>query len=258
MCLDILTEQLPINSIPKPLIADHDIICYKVFDLNDYESDEDREKPYEPKLRTPYQRALLKAGVRYIDYCETDPKVRVAIPMYQSNDCIRDEVEEPTTTDSWEVGFGMIHSYARFEDAMNDVNDCSGNIIMYAIIPKGAKYYYGTFCGMGAYASSELIVTENAAFYSDYLYFVKENVRRHNPDIAPDEITEIWMKEYKLPLAKRDIIVKAFHIPLDDEGLFRLQKMETLKMEDLIYNKEEKIELCRAPYDVYSEINIPF
>ena len=73
-------------------------------------------------------------------------KFKVEIGNTYTSELIREE---------YEVSIGL-HSFAKLKDCKND----GSGVYVRCIIPKGAKYYRGTFFGNSSYASDTLIYKE--------------------------------------------------------------------------------------------------
>ena len=141
MCLRIderiHTEKLKgLYNEPKYFVAKSDIVCYKrlnpVFD-----------EKYQ--YRTPYQDAkvLFDEGKAKI----VSSKYGLYSPFSTTYDY------------SWSITEG-VHSYISFDDSYSCL---CGQFVFIAVIPKGSKYYIGTW---GDIVSDELIVFEDSkAFY---------------------------------------------------------------------------------------------
>lgn len=130
MCLKLSKE----NANAK--IADHDIVCYKLmYGYCDDNGNVGIVSPYQ-NTRHPFNKTIAANGKVVKDYWNE-------------------------MCDFLVIGKGVIHSYSFLEGAMDDMeNYFDGNIIFKAIIPKGTKYYVGDFCGIPAFGSKKLIITD--------------------------------------------------------------------------------------------------
>lgn len=212
MCLTVYTKN---SKTPEPKIAENDIHCYKILTINDWENfDEKFDKDFQ--LTTPYRNFEMEPGGHYEEKEEN-------FIMSQRNYVTDDKNEY----DAWEVGEGMFHSYASIEDAVQDVVEfCDGNIIFHAIIPKGAKYFAGEFGAIVGYASNEIIITENVAFFDDYFELL---------DSASMDEGESIEVLYRNELNNRDKIVEKYNLPLNEDGYIDKEKLMALSLDELNY-----------------------
>ena len=210
MCLTVYAKK---NETPEPKIAENDIHCYKILSINDWENFEEKfDKDFQ--LKTPYRGFEMEAGKHY----EEKEENLVVSRRYHYDD---DE------NDPWEVNEGMFHSYASIEDAVQDVVEFQdGNIIFHAIIPKGAKYFAGEFGSVGGYASNEIIITENVAFFDDYFELL---------DSASMDEGESIEVLYRNELNNRDKIVEKYNLPLNEDGYIDKEKLMALSLDELNY-----------------------
>ena len=109
---------LKITRDSKELTAETDIKCYKFL-----------LKYNENGLMTPFQSAKVKIGGRYKS------------KLINSNNTI-------------EIG---LHSFVNSFDCEFYQIGLKNSEVVECIIPKGSKYYIGTFKGYASYASSEII-----------------------------------------------------------------------------------------------------
>ena len=126
----------------KLIVADKDIVCYKI--LLQY-PDGTYHSPYQ---RLPYELNKLM--------CDS-----VNVWKYRSDK-------------TWNVGAGGFHTFAKFDEVKKafDENFSDGlypgfnPVIVKCFIPKGTKYYYGSFSFLfcaekyESYASKKLMVTD--------------------------------------------------------------------------------------------------
>ena len=125
MCLNL------INGVHE-YIAESDIICYKhIIKRSDYKS-----------RVTTYRYFPVKIGVLY----ESELKINT---------------DQSYRGTSFEVNVGL-HSFKNLNACIDDSESEEGSsyllktYICECVIPKGSKYYIGTFCGMEGYASDKL------------------------------------------------------------------------------------------------------
>jgi hypothetical protein len=120
------------HGIPKE--AKRDIICYKLLYHNEVTN----------KWSTPFRGDVVFLGA-----------------------LINSELQEARNwyDDGGEIEIG-IHSYAKFKDAVKDLydkwyTDKIGSkypmVLVRSKIPKGSKYWVGTFCCMKSYCSDQII-----------------------------------------------------------------------------------------------------
>ena len=201
MCLYFINKEHT-KGVPKPLIAEEDIVCYKMAKIYiDSKTRIDEETGLEVDdskiyTYTPYKEYNLIPGKKIVD-------------KHQTN------IESGIISNSWIVGGGMFHTFARPPYIHGDIRgewDVEYKIVLYAIIPKGAKYYEGTFGVNDAYASKELIITKNVADIID---------------------CEVFSEEFPYEYKHKDLIYKTFNVPLDKNGYVDKSKMIGLKVEDL-------------------------
>ena len=192
---------------PKPMIAEKDIICYKVLRVSNH-------CPEYQKITTPYCTYPITIKKKHCIDEEESPIVEFD---YSRGD-----------SEFWQVGSGMFHSFAKFDDAMEEADSWSNDflideqrmtfLVFYAIIPKGAKYYKGTFelSSYGkkyeAYASNELIICENAGYIG----------RESGCELPESENAKEQI----------DFICKQFHLKNPENH------DDCVEYEDLIYDKE--------------------
>ena len=139
MCLTIFASKDINEGNIQPIIADHDIVCYKV--LN-YEFGAYNSKPI---FESIYQNMCIQLGNRYNNH------QRVDVVVVNEDD---DDIE-------YEVGGGFYHSFEYLTDAIEEMYEsCTTAIVVKCIIPKGTEYYQGTFCCDDSYASRSIIYTE--------------------------------------------------------------------------------------------------
>lgn len=211
MCLTVYAKK---NETPELKIAEKDIHCYKVLSINDFENLEEKFGD-DFQLKTPYCGFEMEPGEHYEEKEEN-------FIMSQRNYFNDGE------NDKWEVGQGMFHSYVSIEDAVKDVVEFQdGNIIFHAIIPKGAKYFVGDFGGVDGYASNEIIITENVAYFEDY-----SCVLSYMCDKGDKDTFEIL---YRNELNNRDKIVEMYNLPLNENGFIDKEKMMALSLDELKY-----------------------
>lgn len=122
MCL--ITKQ------KEPLIAEEDIVVYKVFTSED-------KSPYQEFDYTPYIGKLLT---------DTAPEEVVYIKDFNGN-CIETEVSS-----------GFIHSYTKLIKAIPIANMYEGRKIRECIIPKGTRIFISEFGSQ--IASKSIIIGE--------------------------------------------------------------------------------------------------
>lgn len=214
MCLTIYSKT---TEIPQPKIAKRNIIVYKCLNFND--SEERVFSTEDIKFQTPYQGFPIQLGKRYKSDFDIDY-------LY------RDKSEDTDESYGFEVGEGMFHSHASVENAINDCTEFGdGNCVFYAIIPKGALYYEGYFCGDFGYASNELIITKNPAYVCDqfeHLDYFNEQKKYSNGEMSAEEMTdwELTKRMWYYELLNRDIIRRLLNIPLKhDDGYFDIDRM---------------------------------
>lgn len=120
----------------NPQIAKKDMACYKVC-LN---------TEYEFLVITPYQLAYLRIGAKYEE---------------RSNECFT------RTTNDYILTGDVYHSFKYLADARRDIktwNTTGKNslCIVKCVIPKGSKYYLGSFDDLGdifpSYGSKQIIL----------------------------------------------------------------------------------------------------
>jgi hypothetical protein len=214
MCLTIYSKT---EEIPQPKIAKRNIIVYKCLNFND--SEERVFSTEDIKFQTPYQGFPIQLGKRYKSDFDIDYLYR----------CGSEDTDESY---AFEVGEGMFHSHASVENAINDCTEFGdGNCVFYAIIPKGALYYEGYFCGEFGYASNELIITKNPAYVCDqfeHLDYFNEQKKYSNGEMSAEEMTdwELTKRMWYYELLNRDIIRRLLNIPLKhDDGYFDIDRM---------------------------------
>jgi hypothetical protein len=200
MCLIVVTKT---KEEPKALIADRDIICYKVLLV-------EKDEHGETKFKTPYHDYNILLGKKYTTDEETD--------IYLDRD--GSTFSSDYVCCVWELGAGIFHTYANYEDAHNDCETFrDGNCIVFAIIPKGTPYYYGDFCGSPCYGSKSLIITRNIAWLEDS----KRLLERHH---SATLITLYKLKEiYAEEMAIRDELTEEYNLPLTEDGWLDEEKM---------------------------------
>lgn len=218
MCLTIYSRFE--NEAPQPKIAKRNIICYKTLECN--LSDKRIYSQEDITFETPFQGFRVQLGKRYVEEFDIDSVFRVRSEDMDDMDCPY----------AFGVEEGMFHSYGKLEDAVIDCADYGdGNCVFYAIIPKGALYYEGDYCGDFGYASTEIIITKNPAWMFDQMeymdYFLKE-MMYSSGQMTPEEKanwdTEKGMWYYEI--LNRDIVRKLFHIPIKNEdGYFDIDRM---------------------------------
>lgn len=132
MCLEIFS-----NAIEQ--IAKQDIVCYKLVE----------QRPYCRYLKTYYQDTSVELGKTYTSTLKRPSDTRI------------------------EKG---LHSFSRMGGiyAIYGVTHLGrkGTIvhIVRCVIPKGAKYYVGSFCGEKSYASSMVTYIEIVHTYKPYSF----------------------------------------------------------------------------------------
>jgi hypothetical protein len=202
MCLNLTIKH---GEEPKPLIAETDIICYKVLcveAVDDYGT---------PAFRTPYQGFSMYLGERY----DNDEEIDSYLIPFDPHDC---EDADEFAYDHWELGAGIFHSYENYKDALDACTEYGdGNCVVFAIIPKGTEYYEGGFCDALCYGSKSLIITRNIAWLPDY----KENIYKSTSTIDRDKLLDIWKQE----LAMREKLISEYNLPLTEEDWLDTEKM---------------------------------
>ena len=214
MCLTTYSKT---TEIPQPKIAKRNIIVYKCLDCNLFEKRIFSGADF--TFTTPYQGFPIQLGKRY----KSD---------FNIEDVYRYPAEDTDESYAFEVGEGMFHSHGCLENAIKDCTEYwDGNCVFYAIIPKGALYYEGYFCGDFGYASNELIITKNPAWMFDqmeYMDYHKNEMLCSNGS-ADEEERARWkgQKEmYYYELLNRDIIQRLLNIPIRyNDGYFDTDRM---------------------------------
>lgn len=145
MCLDVEVEE-QLDGCPNPLVADKDIVCYKVLKLvpND-------DRPYAP-YQSEFSYELGKVHEGELDRCGS-----VVTYTYTHH-----KSDQPIRVYEIEVGF---HSFDDCLSAIRLKSHIKAFRLLknsYAVfecrIPAGALYYEGEFCGEKAYASDKIII----------------------------------------------------------------------------------------------------
>lgn len=214
MCLTIYSKT---TEIPQPKIAKRNIICYKALECN--LSEKRVYSQDDITFETPYQGFRVQLGKRY----KSD---------FIIEDVYRYNREDTYESYAFEVGEGMFHSHGCLENAINDCTEyADGNCVFYAIIPKGALYYEGYFCGDFGYASNELIITKNPAYVFDQMehmdYFQKQMLYSNGQMTLSEKAGwEVEKDMWHYEILNRDIVRKLLNIPLkDNDGYFDTDRM---------------------------------
>lgn len=133
---------LPFGSSKTPLVAEDDIVCYKVLSVN------------AGMAKSPYQHHPYTLGVSTRSSLGVDPEPETYNAASRGCDTVS-------------VG---LHTFTDFEGASAEVDDWGpyGYYVFVAVIPKGAKYFAGIFEGMNleSYVSDELIVYRRDSEFS--------------------------------------------------------------------------------------------
>lgn len=112
--------------LSKKLVAKEDITCYKVVTKSGN------------KLRTLYQKAEIQLGT------------------FKASGTISKEKRGKRET----IGEGMIHTFGRYDQALDEATGKSNALIYKCIIPKGTSYYVGLFEAYLSYSSEVIEVLE--------------------------------------------------------------------------------------------------
>lgn len=147
MCLTIFASKEVNEGKIEPIIADHDIVCYKVLNYN---FGGDNSKPF---FESIYQYMRIQLGKRYNNR--------------QSADVVVDHEDDDDI--EYSVNGGFYHSFEYLTDAIEEMYEsCNAAVVVKCIIPKGTEYYYGTFCVADSYASRSIIYTDVIEDYLDW------------------------------------------------------------------------------------------
>lgn len=112
--------------LSEKLVAKEDITCYKVVTKSGN------------KLRTLYQKAEIQLGT------------------FKASGTISKEKRGKRET----IGEGMIHTFGRYDQALDEATGKSNALIYKCIIPKGTSYYVGLFEAYLSYGSEVIEVLE--------------------------------------------------------------------------------------------------
>lgn len=202
---------------PEPKVAEKDIVCYKVLNVNHYEKHKSVD---ELEFSTPFQRFRVVPGTRRYK-AKGDVEIEVVnyltkerMSNYDYRELREEYGEDNNGLFEWSLTGGAFHSFLYLYDAIQRIEDFgNGNMVVKCIIPKGTEYYEGFFDGnIRSIASKELIITKKLAYYPDILKEVE------NMD------TNVYIF-YEAEVENRKLMIEYFDIPLKENGRFDYIRM---------------------------------
>ena len=160
MCLEITKPH-------SPLVADKDIVCYKVlnYDMrrkdNTQVSDEMKLIKGEPAelsvvFSSLYYHMPVTLGYTYVNQEEM---------VFTESDSDYDDEEDKL----YELDGGVYHSFEYLEDAITELAEqCSRGVVVKCIIPKGTTYWVGSYYGINGYGSRDIKYTTQIEYEQNW------------------------------------------------------------------------------------------